>query len=149
MPAVSLASLVSALQFAAPGEPVRFDTRTGEVIAADEALGPGTITISLDELALAKRFCATVSEPQDRKRLETSLLSVRPMEAFEQALYRIQIAHRWFPFRDLELVQIAKAELEATGAPDDTNVRQILSVLNRPRDGKPSPAPSTPTGTLP
>src|SRR5580704_3155279 len=115
MPAFSLARLVSALQLAAPGEPVRIDTQTGEVIAIDEALGPGsggeaqrdgTITISLDEVALAKSFCATVTDPQDRQRLETALLSVRPVEAFEQALYRVKIAHRWFPFRDLELVRV-------------------------------------------
>jgi hypothetical protein len=126
MPAVSLASLVSALQLAAPGEPVRIDTQTGEIIGIDEALGPGsigeaqrdrTITVSLDDVALAKRFCATVTDPQDRNRLETSLLSVRPIAAFEQALFRIQIAHRWFPFRDLELVRLAKAQLEAQSIP--------------------------------
>jgi hypothetical protein len=33
----------------------------------------------------------------------------------------------------------AKAELEATGASSDVNGRRILSVLNQPRDGKPSP----------
>jgi hypothetical protein len=43
----------------------------------------------------------------------------------------------------------AKAELEATGTPDDENARQMLSVLNRPRDGKPIPAPSTPQTSLP
>ncbi len=43
----------------------------------------------------------------------------------------------------------AKAELEATGTPDDENARQMLSVLNRPRDGKPTPAPSTPQSSLP
>jgi hypothetical protein len=43
----------------------------------------------------------------------------------------------------------AKAELEATGALNDTNTRQMLSVLNQPRDGKPSPAPSTSGSPLP
>lgn len=36
----------------------------------------------------------------------------------------------------------AQAELEANGALNDANARQMLSVLNQPRDGKPSPAPS-------
>jgi hypothetical protein len=43
----------------------------------------------------------------------------------------------------------AKAELEATGTSDDANARQMLSVLNQPRDGKPSPAPSTSATELP
>jgi hypothetical protein len=43
----------------------------------------------------------------------------------------------------------AKAELEATGTLNDTNTRQMLAVLNQPRDGKPSPAPSTPGSPLP
>jgi hypothetical protein len=126
MPAVSLAGLVSALQFAAPGKPVRIDTQTGDVIPSDEAVGPGsvgevqrdgTIKIRLDEMALAKSFCATVTDPQNRKRLETALLSARPVEAFERALYRSKIAYQWFPFRDLELVRLAKAQLEAQGIP--------------------------------
>jgi hypothetical protein len=43
----------------------------------------------------------------------------------------------------------AKAELDAAGATDNANVRQMLSVLNRPRDAKPSPAPSTAETVLP
>ncbi len=43
----------------------------------------------------------------------------------------------------------AEAELQATGTPDDENARRMLSVLNRPRDGKPSPAPSTPQTSVP
>ena len=43
----------------------------------------------------------------------------------------------------------AKAELEATGSSNDANARQMLSVLNRPRDAKPSPPPSTPETALP
>jgi len=35
----------------------------------------------------------------------------------------------------------AKAELEAAASSDDANVRQMLSVLNRPSDEKPAPAP--------
>lgn len=42
----------------------------------------------------------------------------------------------------------AKAELEATGTPDDENARQMLSVLNRRGDGKPTPAPSTPQSSV-
>ena len=43
----------------------------------------------------------------------------------------------------------AKAELEATAESDDLNVRQMLSILKQPRDGKPSPAPSTSRNSLP
>jgi hypothetical protein len=43
----------------------------------------------------------------------------------------------------------AKAELEATGASNDANARQLLSVLNQTRDGKPSPTPSAERGSLP
>jgi hypothetical protein len=43
----------------------------------------------------------------------------------------------------------AKAELEANGALDDANARQMLSVLNQPPDGKPAPAPSTVGSSLP
>jgi hypothetical protein len=43
----------------------------------------------------------------------------------------------------------AKAELEAPASSDDANVRQMLSVLKRPSDGKPAPAPSTPATVLP
>jgi hypothetical protein len=43
----------------------------------------------------------------------------------------------------------AKAELEATGPLNDENARQMLSALNQPRDGKPSPAPSASRTSLP
>ena len=43
----------------------------------------------------------------------------------------------------------AKAELDATGQLSDENARQMLSVLNQPRDGKPSPAPSAARTSLP
>jgi hypothetical protein len=43
----------------------------------------------------------------------------------------------------------ARAELEAGGASDDANVRQMLSVLNQPRDAKPAPAPSAVRRSLP
>jgi hypothetical protein len=43
----------------------------------------------------------------------------------------------------------AKVELEATGTPDDENARQMLSVLNRWCDGKPTPTPSTPQTSVP
>jgi hypothetical protein len=131
MPTVSLASLVSALQLATPGEPVRIDRQTGEVIPFDDEAGPGsggeeqherTITIRLDDLAMAKSFCATITDLPDRKRLETALLSHSPVEAFEQAVYRIQVAHRWFAFRDLEMIRLAKAQLEAQGIPFDDDL---------------------------
>jgi hypothetical protein len=43
----------------------------------------------------------------------------------------------------------AKAELEASGPLNDENARKMLSVLNKPRDGKPSPPPSTARTSLP
>lgn len=43
----------------------------------------------------------------------------------------------------------AKAELEATGAMNDANARQMLSVLNQKLDGKPSPTHSAQRGSLP
>ena len=43
----------------------------------------------------------------------------------------------------------AKAKLETTRASNDANVRHMLSVLKHPRDGKPSPATSTPAIVLP
>jgi hypothetical protein len=43
----------------------------------------------------------------------------------------------------------AKAELEASGLLDEANARQMLSVLNQPREGKPSPVPSTSATVLP
>ena len=51
-------------------------------------------------------------------------------------------------FRVLD-ASAAKAELDATGQLSDENARQMLSVLNQPRDGKPSPAPSTVRTSLP
>ena len=43
----------------------------------------------------------------------------------------------------------AKAELDATGQLSDDNARQMLSVLNQPRNGKPSPSPSAARTSLP
>ena len=51
-------------------------------------------------------------------------------------------------FRVLD-ASAAKAELDATGQLNDENVRQMLSVLNQSRDGKPSPAPSAARISLP
>ena len=130
--AVSLAKLVSALQFADPGAAVHVDTLTGEVIESpqpgslDGAAPVGltnrpqryrTIAIDIDELEFARRFCASVADPNDRRRLETALSSGQSIEAFEQALYRGKIAHTWFPFRTLQLGELAKAWLEAQGLP--------------------------------
>lgn len=43
----------------------------------------------------------------------------------------------------------AKAELEDAGVPHDPGARQMLSALNQPHDGKPSPAPSSRRSSLP
>jgi hypothetical protein len=122
--AVSLTRLVSALEFAGPGAAVRIDTSTGEVVeaaepinASDQAEQYQTIAVEVDEQDLAKRFCEAVADPTDRKRLETALSSSQSLESFENALYRVGIAHRWFPFRERQLGERAKACLEARGIP--------------------------------
>ncbi|MGA9798454.1 MAG: hypothetical protein WBQ68_05570 [Terriglobales bacterium] len=43
----------------------------------------------------------------------------------------------------------ARAELEATGTLNDTNTREMLSVLKQPPEGKASSSPSTPGRSLP
>jgi len=127
---VSLAGLVSALQFAAPGAAVRIDPLTGDVIEGLEPLPTRqsvpatsseesghfrTIAVDFDEHEIAKRFCETVSDRNDRQRLEMALLSAQPIESFENSLYRVGIAHQWFPFRERQLGDLAKAQLEAQG----------------------------------
>lgn len=129
--AISLARLVSALQFAEPGAAVRIDTVTGEVVEPVEPVPsrPGsespaelsgryqTVALDVDDRELARRFCESISESDDRRRLETALSSAQPVESFENALYRLGIAHQWFPFRELQLGSLAKAWLEAQGLP--------------------------------
>jgi hypothetical protein len=43
----------------------------------------------------------------------------------------------------------ARRELEAIETPGDASVRQMMSVLDRSRDGKTSPTPSTPETSIP
>jgi hypothetical protein len=128
--AVSLAKFVAAVQFADPSAGVQIDTSTGEIVEGalpvtdgdqSTSVGPPgrfrTIAIEVDELDLAGRFCETVADPIHRKRLETALASARPIESFESALYRVGIAHRWFPFYNQQIGQLAKAWLEAQAIP--------------------------------
>jgi hypothetical protein len=127
---VSLARLVSALQFAAPGAGVRIDPLTGDVVEGPEPLPTRqslpadsseessrfrTIAVDFAEHEIAKRFCETVSDRNDRRRLEMALSSAQPIENFENGLYRAGIAHLWFPFRERQLGDLAKAQLEAQG----------------------------------
>jgi hypothetical protein len=121
--AVSLTRLVSALDFAGPGAAVRIDTSTGEVVegaeppisSSDQGARYQTIAVEVDERDLARRFCETVADPNDRRRLETALSSDQPIESFQNALFRIGIAHQWFPFRERQLGERVKAWLEARG----------------------------------
>jgi hypothetical protein len=128
--AVSLAKLVSALQLAGPGAVVRIDTLTGDVVdsegpeapsqpdqvsSADQSERYRTIALTVDEREFARRFCESISDSDDRRRLETALSTGEPIEAFERALYRSKIAHAWFPFRELQLGSLAKELLEAKG----------------------------------
>jgi hypothetical protein len=128
MPAtVSLVKLVSALQFANPGAALWIDTETGDVVEQPEAPAGKAgsadptryrnVVVEVDELEVAKRFCETVAEPSDRRRLETALSSAQPLESFENALFRLSIAHEWFPFREIQLGNLAKAWLAAQGIP--------------------------------
>jgi hypothetical protein len=121
--AVSLTRFVSALEFAGPGAAVRIDTSTGEVVEAaepaisvsDQAERYQTIAVEVDEQDLARRFCEAVADPTDRKRLETALSSSQSLESFENTVHRVGLAHRWFPFRERQLGERAKACLEARG----------------------------------
>jgi hypothetical protein len=117
---VSLVRLVSALQFAAPGAVVCIDTVTGEVSegTADSSQDSErfqTIALDFDEREIAKRFCETIADRDDRRRLETALTSAHPLESFENALYRVGIGHQWFPFRESQFGDVAKAWLETAG----------------------------------
>ena len=119
---VSLARLISAVQFAAPGAGVCIDTGTGQVIEGTAGSRPDsqrfrTISLDFDEREIAKRFCETIADRDDRRRLETALTSAQPLESFEHALYRAGIAHQWFPFRERQLGDLAKAWLETAGIP--------------------------------
>jgi hypothetical protein len=122
--AVSLAKVVSALQFAELGTGFYVDVMSGEVVEgvpqSIRSAHPARyrlISLKVDELQLARRFCQTVTDAHDRRRLETSLASAQPMESFENAVYRLAIAHVWHPFRERELGRLAKACLEAQGIP--------------------------------
>ncbi len=122
--AVSLAKLVSALQFAGPGAVVQVDRQSGEVIEDPSGAAPPessarfqTVAVEIDELDCAKRFCETVADVNDRVRLATALATTRPMESFENAIFRVGVAHKWFPFRDRQVANAAQAYLEAHGIP--------------------------------
>jgi len=122
--AVSLAKLVSALQFAGPGAVVQVDRQSGEVIEEPSSAAPPDssarfqpIAVEIDELDCAKRFCETVADLNDRRRLATALAGARPMESFENAIFRVSVAHDWFPFRDRQVANAALGFLEAQGIP--------------------------------
>lgn len=130
--AVSLARLVSALQFVEPGAGVRIDTSTGEILEGTEPKSPGeaapirsaeplghyrTLALEVDEVKLARGFCETVTDLSNRRRLETALSSARPIESFENTLFRLGIGHEWFPFRERQLGDVVKASLEAKQIP--------------------------------
>jgi hypothetical protein len=118
------------LQFVEPGAAVRVDTLTGDVAEEIEPQSPNestslnsngeserfrTIALDLDEREIAQRFCEKVSDPNNRRRLETALSSAQPLESFQNALFRTGIAHQWFPFRERQLADLAKARLAAEG----------------------------------
>ncbi len=122
--AVSLAKLVSALQYAGPGAVVLVDTRSGDVVegSAGAAVRESSahlqpVVVELNELECAKRFCETVADLNDRRRIATAFAAARPLESFENAIFRVGVAHDWFPFREGEVARAARAWLEARGIP--------------------------------
>ena len=130
--AVSLCDLVSRLQFANATTEILVDTQSGTVVerestgvaspSAVERAAPDDVRFQklpvLDErqqIQLARNFHAQVAEIENRRRLGIALASTNPLEAFEAALYRCQIAHEWFRFRDEELIRFARDWLIARG----------------------------------
>lgn len=121
---VSLSKLVSAWQYAGPGVVVQVDTRSGELVegppvatASDSASHLQPVTIEFDELECAKRFCETVVDPNDRRRVTTALAGARPLESFENMIFRVGVAHEWFPFRDRQVANALQAFLAAQRIP--------------------------------
>jgi hypothetical protein len=118
---VLLSEVAAALQFSDPTAVAYLDRSNGQIVAPtarDFAASPQdfeplpTFT-EQDEIELAGRYAATVQNPEDRRRLQTALSSANPHEAFETTLFRCQIAHDWFRFRDQSLLQLAKDWLHA------------------------------------
>jgi hypothetical protein len=99
--AVSLSEILAALQF-------------GD-LANLEGCERLPILSEQDELDLALRFVETREKAEDRQRLNLALREANPQEAFETAVFRCQIAHAWFQFRDEQLLQRAKNWLDAEG----------------------------------
>ena len=122
--AVSLSKLVSALQYAGPGVVVHVDRQSGDVVESpaggatpDSSARLQPIAVEIDELDCAKRFCETVADLNDRRRIATALAGAQPLENFENAIFRVGVAHEWFPFRERRVAAAARARLEAQGIP--------------------------------
>jgi hypothetical protein len=121
--AVSLAKLVTTWQFAGPGVPVQVDRQSGEVFegaagaTATDSSHLQPIAIEFDELECAKRFCETVTDVNDRRRIATALAGSRPMESFENTIFRVGVGHDWFPFRDRQVANAMRAFLNAQEIP--------------------------------
>jgi len=130
-PSLSLSDVVTALQFADPGERAFLDSRTGQIVRQpveaksgekssedqDTPLPDGCESLPAlteqDELAFARQFTAEVANPEDKRRFELALASGKPQEAFETTVFRCQIANAWFPYRNRCVVQFAKDWLDA------------------------------------
>lgn len=132
--AVSLCDLVSRLQFADPTTEIFVDTQSGTVVERESAgdASPSTVESEItdrdrfqelpvlddrQEIELARNFHAQVSDAENRRRLALALANTNPLQSFEAALYRCQIAHEWFRFRDERLVRLVREWLEARGIP--------------------------------
>lgn len=120
---ISLSDVVAAMQFTEPPIVAGVDTGTGRIVTsngrssstASPAFRPIPIFTEQREIALARQYVATVANPDDRRRLQTALASESSPEAFETALFRCQIAHDWFQYRDQCLLQLAKEWLDSHG----------------------------------
>src|SRR5579862_637466 len=132
--AVSLSELVSRLQFADPSIENLVDTQSGTIVEKESTGDASLSTVGSEvcdgrrfqklpvlddrqEIELARNFHAQVSDAENQRRIGMALASTNPLQAFEAALYRCQIAHEWFRFRDEQLVRLAREWLEARGIP--------------------------------
>jgi hypothetical protein len=131
--AVSLSELLATLQFSDPTTVIYLDRTTGQIVGSTQIraeangshepdsmrepnrLEPLPILTDQDELEIARHFVAAAEKAEDRQRLNLALCSANPQEAFQNALFRCQIANEWFQFRDEHLLQLAKNWLDAQG----------------------------------
>jgi Uncharacterised protein family (UPF0158) len=133
--AVSLNELVNALQSTDVASVVYVDKTKGTIVSSVEDGGErdrgavsGTplelqrlercpVPSEREEREVARRFCNSVEDADDRRRLVVALSGAAGLDAFLNTLFRCGIAHDWFRVRDQHLIQFAKGWLEARDIP--------------------------------